>query len=126
MNIIEYFQHQKNLIITNPIIQSWEYQEDIRTSFEGFFKSRVHFVDNSILDFREYVNVMEGKVARFTYSFHYSQDQRFIFRYDNTPHHPQLSSFPHHKHLSTDTVIGCSEPTLKDILIEIEKIILSK
>ncbi|MDZ7342263.1 MAG: DUF6516 family protein [candidate division KSB1 bacterium] len=86
----------------------------------------MYFIDNSILNFREYVNLMEGKIVRYTYSFHYSQDQRLIFRYDNTPHYPQLSSFPHHKHLSTDTVIACPEPTLKDILSEIEKIILLK
>ena len=126
MNIIEYFHHHKSLIVTNPIIQSWEYQEDIRTSSEGFFKARLHFVDNSILDFREYVNIMESKITRYTYSFHYSQDQGLIFRYDNTPHHPHLSSFPHHKHLSTDKVIACLESTLQDVLTEIENIILSK
>lgn len=125
MNIIEYFAQFKTLITSSSIIYSWEYQEDIRTSNEGFFKARLHFIDNSILDFREYVNIMENKIARYSYSFHYSQNQGLIFRYDNTPHHPRLSSFPHHKHLRTMDVIACPEPMLEDILAEIENFILA-
>jgi hypothetical protein len=44
-----------------------------------------------------------------------------LFRYDNTPHFPGLSSFPHHKHLSDGTsVVACAAPTLAQVLAEIE------
>ena len=47
-----------------------------------------------------------------------------VFRYDNTPHFPALSSFPHHKHLSDGTsVVACAAPTLAQILAEIESLI---
>jgi len=44
-----------------------------------------------------------------------------MFRYDNTPHFPGLSSFPHHKHLSDGaSVIAYAAPTLAQVLAEIE------
>jgi len=41
-----------------------------------------------------------------------------IFRYDNAPHHPEVQSFPNHKH--TPVEIKESEmPNIRDILSEI-------
>lgn len=124
MNIIEYFQSLKDIIITSPFISSWEYQEDARTISEGFFKARVHFLDESLLEFREYINITEKRILKYSYSYHYQIDQKLIFRYDNTPHHQELSSFPHHKHLESDAVCECKEPTLEMIISEIENIIV--
>ena len=126
MNIVEYLTQLKALITSSSIIYSWECQEDIRTANEGFFKARLHFIDDSILDFREYVNIEHDKVERYTYSFHYYRIKQIIFRYDNTPHHPQLLSFPHHKHLNTGEVVACKAPNLLDVLTEIENIVLEK
>ncbi|MBC8182039.1 hypothetical protein H8E88_13050 [candidate division KSB1 bacterium] len=125
MNIIEYFQDQKFAISSSAIVDSWEFQEDIRTSTEGFFKTRIHFIDDSKLDVREYVNIDLEKILRYTYSFHYFKNDKLIFRYDNTPHHPQVSSFPHHKHLPSGKVVECDEPNLADVLKEIESILIS-
>nr|WP_253881088.1 MULTISPECIES: DUF6516 family protein [Microcystis] len=36
------------------------------------------------------------------YRYHFQDEQNnLVFRYDSTPHFPNLSTFPHHKHLST-------------------------
>jgi LPS O-antigen subunit length determinant protein (WzzB/FepE family) len=40
-----------------------------------------------------------------------------IFRYDNTPHFPDLPSFPHHKHLPSQ-VIACTKPKLIQVFQE--------
>ena len=125
MNITDYFSKHKLIIASHPFVYSWDYQEDIRTSNEGFFKGRVHFIDDSILEFREYVNIEDNKITRYTYSFHYYKIKAVIFRYDNTPHHPDISSFPHHKHLSTGEVVECLEPTLKNVLDEIGDVLIS-
>lgn len=37
--------------------------------------------------------------------------------YDSTPHFPNLSSFPHHKHLPND-VIAVDKPELVEVLRE--------
>jgi hypothetical protein len=48
-----------------------------------------------------------------------------LFRYDNAPHHPEVTSHPHHKHIS-DNVILARELSLKDVLDEISAIVIGK
>lgn len=57
--------------------------------------------------------------------FFMSADGQMIFRYDNAPHHPETTSFPHHKHIP-DKVMPSSMPTIKNLLNEISTIILRK
>jgi hypothetical protein len=40
-----------------------------------------------------------------------------MFRYDDTPHFPALSTFPHHKHMRK-TVIAHNKPDLLNVLQE--------
>lgn len=91
---------------------------DSRTWKEGFYyKIKITFVDNSVLFATEYFDEMKRK-----YSFHWQkQNGKLISRWDNTPHHKKIPTFPHHKHLSSGTITGSSEISLKEILNEIEK-----
>jgi hypothetical protein len=43
-----------------------------------------------------------------------------IFRYDNVPHHPDVDSFPLHKHIGLK-VVACSEPDLFEVISEIQR-----
>jgi hypothetical protein len=58
------------------------------------------------------------------YSYHYQDASgQLIFRYDDTPHHTEIDSFPHHKHIEQERNVVASEPpTLVGVLGEIEKI----
>jgi len=115
-----YFTSLRTVLRSSIFISSVEIQEDARTSLEGFFKANVHWIDGSLLSFREYVNTSGESVVRYTYSFHYQKGQRLIFRYDNTPHYPNLPTFPHHKHTSDGQVVACTPPILEDVIREIE------
>ena len=42
-----------------------------------------------------------------------------VFRYDNAPHHKDVSSFPHHKHLPSN-VAESDDKGIMDVLDEIE------
>lgn len=43
-----------------------------------------------------------------------------VFRYDNAPHHPQIVTFPHHKHIGpSDRLAPSDQPSLGQILTEI-------
>jgi len=46
-------------------------------------------------------------------------NDQLIFRYDNAPHYPTITTFPHHKHLP-NRVIECIVPSLVDVLAEME------
>lgn len=53
------------------------------------------------------------------------EQSNLIFRYDNAKHHPDVSTFPHHKHLPNG-VIKSSEPSIGSILNEVEEYIVNK
>jgi hypothetical protein len=60
------------------------------------------------------------------YRFHYRDQQgRMLFRYDNAPHHSDISSFPHHKHVPEKT-IPAAMPSIKEVLNEITSLIIRK
>jgi hypothetical protein len=48
------------------------------------------------------------------------KSQKMIFRYDNAKHHPEIETFPHHKHTS-DKIENGKEPELIDVLSEIQE-----
>ena len=78
------------------------------------------FQDDSVLHFIEFVDVKEP-VEVYRYSYHYQDhDGSLIFRYDMAPHHKELKTFPHHKHLPDNEVITASEPNLTNVLDEID------
>lgn len=46
------------------------------------------------------------------------------FRYDDTPHYPDLPGFPHHKHVDQESaVVPAKPPDLAAVVAEIEQLI---
>jgi hypothetical protein len=62
------------------------------------------------------------------YSYHYqTADETLLFRYDDTPHFPDMATFPHHKHVAArDKVEPATPPDLKAVLLEIEQDYISR
>jgi len=50
-------------------------------------------------------------------------DETMIFRYDNAPHFPKLSTAPHHKYIGENDVAAADIPDLQSVLKEIEGLI---
>lgn len=60
---------------------------------------RVALVDGSLLQCVERVRQLADGLSAEKYSFHWQRcDGSLIRRWDNAPHHPEISSFPHHVH----------------------------
>lgn len=121
-----YFQAQLQLLNRFPYVANSDIHFDKRTEFVAFLRGNIHFEDNSLLHFRELVDV-EVSVQKVAYSYHYQNDAgELIFRYDNTPHFPQLANAPHHKHAgSEENVIATNLPDLTTVLLEIEATLTS-
>ena len=91
-----------------------------------YLRGTVRFIDSTLLEFALFAAQGPRDVVVDKYRFQYmDKDGRMIFRYDNAPHHPEISSFPHHKHLP-NRVLPASLPSLKDLLNEISATILRK
>lgn len=126
MRIESYFQRCQTTIEACPIIQTFNITYDKRSTYEGFIKGEITFVDGSRLHFREFLDV-EVILERLTYVYQYMNTaQQLIFRYDNTGHHQKLnlSTYPHHKHDGReDNVVPSSAPDLAAVLREIQAMI---
>jgi hypothetical protein len=118
-----YLQSLLDTIAASPIVRASNVTLDKRTLRAGLIRGDLYFADGSRLHFRELVEV-QAQVVRRMYSYHYQDaDAGLIFRYDDTPHHPDLSNFPNHKHVGNEThVIPTTPPDLSAVLREIEAI----
>ena len=106
----------------HPMVRDVVVERRIVTRNRGYVRATVTFMNDSQLRIREFIN---GGLRKIDYAYHYQgSDGKLVFRYDNTPHHADVTTFPHHKHVS-----GKPEPeptgekTVIDVVSEIAKII---
>lgn len=124
VSIDEYFQSQIALLSSLPFVISPQVGIEKRADTVGFIRGVVEFSDGSQLHYRELVD-MRQPMRLVMYAYHY-QDARnnLVFRYDNTAHHMQVQTFPHHKH-SGKIILSSQPPSLETVLAEIETVIAS-
>lgn len=92
--------------------------------FNGLVRCRIYFYDDSYLDVYEVVNTELGYPVKIHYAYTYIRAGERVFRYDNAPHHPEIDTYPHHKHLGArDALSVANEPTLAQILAEIKSVL---
>ena len=94
------------------------YEEEIMTANRVNLRIRVRFTNGHLLELNEAVIGEEGTLRYLVYRYHFQDGQNnIVFRYDNTPHFPDLDKFPHHKHLS-DKVVGTAQPSILMVINE--------
>jgi len=86
---------------------------------QGLISGEIEFIDDSELSFMELKNTEQ--VEKKKYKYHYMNNAKeMIFRYDNAKHHPEINTFPHHKHTQGE-IDKSAEPELIDVLSEIQE-----
>ena len=101
--ITSYFREAKIEVVRHVIRQGEEY-----------FRLRAR-LNRAVLDIREY---WVGDELRL-YGYQLLVDDEAILRYNNAPHHPEVSTFPHHKHVE-GRVEELKEPSLMAFLNEVK------
>lgn len=95
-----------------------DYTEEILTPERANLRVRLRFDNGALLEINEALVVVNGALTTLGYRYHLQRaDNELVFRYDNTPHFPDLPSFPNHKHLR-DSVVATDKPDLLDVLKE--------
>lgn len=98
------------------------YEEEILTSDRINLRIRVRFKTGNLFELNEAVIIEGDQLERLNYRYHFQDRQNnLIFRYDNTPHFPDLENFPHHKHLR-DGIMSSEEPTVAGVIEEAVKL----
>ena len=89
--------------------------------YSGLVRCRIFFWDDSYLDLYEVVSTELGYPVRIHYAYTYIRNGQRVFRYDNAPHHPEVVTHPHHKHIGPmDRLAPSDPPSLSQVLAEIE------
>lgn len=123
MLISEYFQKIESKIADCIYIIETSLVKDKRSLHIGIIEGELFFIDESRLHFIEFVNVKET-IEVYKYSYHYqNRDSDLIFRYDMAPHHREIKTFPHHKHIHSNNVIEASAPAFAQVLDETSDLI---
>lgn len=80
----------------------------------GHFRLRAFLNNNKFIEVFEFY--FSGQLIKYSYSL--IKNKISILRYDNAPHHKNLNSFPHHKHIENE-IRELTNPYLNEFLIEI-------
>lgn len=115
----------EKLFSSTPIVLSSAFEKHFGPSDKALYlKGIVTFIDASVLSISLFL-VASGKDVRpEKYRYQYMDSRGTpLFRYDNAKHHPELKTFPDHKHVR-DKVFESALPDLADIIDEISALIL--
>jgi hypothetical protein len=94
------------------------YVEEALTPRRANLRIRARFSNGGILAISEAVVVENDTLIHLDYRYHcQAPDNTLLFRYDSTPHFPELSGFPEHKHLPGE-VVPAPRPSIQQVLIE--------
>ena len=98
------------------------YVEEVITPERVNLRIRLRFEQGHLPEINEAAIVDEDTLVLLDYRYHCQDGKNsLIFRYDSTPHFPDLSSFPHHKHLPGE-VIDSDRPNLPAVVEEAERV----
>jgi len=126
MQVKDYFSEIQNLLRGSAFIENVDVKYDAKSKTVGLIHGNIGMVDGSTLQFLELIDRKDNEIIRPKYRFHFMDSaDKMIFRYDNAPHHPEVPTYPHHKHIRDEEKLKQSkEIGLRDVLSEIEGMII--
>ena len=117
--ILDYFERVQALISGLSPVEIERYDERVMSPERGNLRIRLRFSDNSLLEVSEAIHGVGGALVWLSYRYHYQKaNGSVVFRYDNTPHHPEVSTHPAHKH-EPDAVVSAVRPDIEGIVEEV-------
>ena len=115
----DYLDAVEQAILSCDGVYVERYTEEILTPERINLRLRLRFDKGYLLEIHEAVIIAKQNLEHLDYRYHCQDEQnRLVFRYDSTPHFPDLASFPHHKHLP-DAVIISERPDIGYVLQEV-------
>ena len=121
-----HFQCVEKHISDNPLVIFHDFQKNSTSPSTAYIKGEVLFADGTILALFQHIRISENGILITDYRYHYmNAEKNMIFRYDNAPHHDEIVSHPHHKHIA-NKIITSDMLHFKDVMDEIVSIIMNK
>jgi hypothetical protein len=115
----DYLNQLEQAIIQCQNVYIERYDEEILTSQRVNLKIRLRFNQTHLLELNEAIIISGNQLEFLDYRYHFQDENNcLIFRYDSTPHFPDLSTFPHHKHLP-DVTVSSNKPEITQVIQEV-------
>ena len=115
----EYFAHIRQLIQAIPEAYAERYEEQILSVTRGNLRIRLRFADQALLEISEALVLIADRLQGLSYRYHYQDPSTaLVFRYDNTPHHPEIPTHPDHKHIGGH-IVASIHPSIEQVLEEV-------
>jgi len=86
--------------------------------FSGYFKLRASIKSEKMIDI--YERLVNGITVKYAYVLLIGK--KAVMRYNNAPHHRQIATFPHHKHVKNQ-VKPLYEPSIEAFIKEVKEIL---
>src|SRR5262245_28195578 len=123
MNTVEeYFDYVRQLVGDIPNAQAERYEEHLLSATRGNLRIRLRFSDNALLEISEAFAFIGGELRWLSYRYHYQDaSAALVFRYDDAPHHLEVSTHPDHKH-SGEQILASVHPSIEQLLEEVQAV----
>jgi len=109
-------------LVASPIVAEYRLVRSWANTDDGYIRVRATLSNGDFLEAAEYFIIQEGQIAVVDYRHQWMDATRTVLRrrWDNTPDHPELDSFPH-RHVGDESHVVPSEPVgLTQVLALIE------
>ena len=104
--VAERLMNVRIALLTSPVITDVRVLQEQALGDVGYFRVRSKLANADELMFMERFRRKNDAIAVEKYSFHWQNAEgKLIRRWGNAPHHPEISSFPHHLHDADDSNI---------------------
>ncbi|MGE0084474.1 MAG: DUF6516 family protein [Desulfococcaceae bacterium] len=122
--ISSHFDCIEKIIRNDPLVIYVNLHRNFTSLNTAYIKGEITFADGSSLAVFQHVRIQESELFITDYRYHcMTHDRQLIFRYDNAPHHSEITTFPHHKHLPLD-VQSADMPDIEDVLAETDSLVI--
>lgn len=115
-----YFEQVEGVLREFASLRAYTLTRRIYNLQQGYIGGTITFEAGYRLEFADVKDAETDYKLKYRYQY-MNQAGELVFRYDNAPHHPEIPTFPHHKHL-VNGVVEAHEPTLRDVLMEIAQL----
>lgn len=116
MSLEKHFNELIDTLKRHPIITKVELIRKTLLNDEGYIRVIAKTLRGNKVHIFEYM--IHGEMEKYAYHLQ-DPSERLIFRYDNRPHHPEINTFPHHKHAHNSQKPQPSrKQSLKEVLDE--------
>ena len=122
-----YIQALKTALNNSPIIQEWTIVEESSLADRGHFRVRFVLTTGDFVEASEFFFVRGTNIEqhRYRYQWMNATKTQLKRRWDNAPHFPEVTTFPHHVHIEQeDQVFPSAMIGIAELIVTLEQLIL--